>query len=230
MPRTTCHAGGLQHGHWVRRFPRDRQRCAGPDGRAQTEQDFREAPRLVARAHHGRDFTLRGLIDELADRGLKVDYRSVREFVHAENLSLKKALSPANASVLTPPAGARNGRNIRVTSIPSVCSLSTRPGPRPTWQPCGGGRRAAPGSQPSARPLEDHDLPSRVAPQSDRYAMGSRWSVRGRELHNIYAEKVLLPTLEPMTFFCRIFARPESCRASLRQAQAPAPQSCGATC
>jgi len=131
-----CHAGGLQHGHWVRRFPRDRQRCAGPDGRAQTEQDFREAPRLVARAHHGRDFTLRGLIDELADRGLKVDYRSVREFVHAENLSLKKALSPANAAVLTPPAGARNGRNIRVTSIPSVCSLSTRPGPRPTWQPC----------------------------------------------------------------------------------------------
>jgi transposase len=37
-----------------------------------------------------RDFTLRGLVVELAGRGLKVDYRSVWEFVHAEKLSFKK--------------------------------------------------------------------------------------------------------------------------------------------
>src|SRR6266403_1895465 len=37
-----------------------------------------------------RDFTLRGLVVELAERGLKVDYRSVWEFVHAEKLSFKK--------------------------------------------------------------------------------------------------------------------------------------------
>ena len=36
------------------------------------------------------DFTLRGLVAELAERGLKVDYRSVWEFVHAEQLSFKK--------------------------------------------------------------------------------------------------------------------------------------------
>jgi transposase len=36
------------------------------------------------------DFTLRGLVDELAERGLTVDYRSVWEFVHAEKLSFKK--------------------------------------------------------------------------------------------------------------------------------------------
>src|SRR5262245_1177061 len=36
------------------------------------------------------DFTLRGLVGELADRGVKVDYRSVWEFVHAERLSFKK--------------------------------------------------------------------------------------------------------------------------------------------
>jgi transposase len=36
------------------------------------------------------DFTLRGLVGELAGRGLKVDYRSVWEFVHAERLSFKK--------------------------------------------------------------------------------------------------------------------------------------------
>lgn len=37
-----------------------------------------------------RDFTLRGLVVELATRGVKVDYRQVWEFVHAEGLSFKK--------------------------------------------------------------------------------------------------------------------------------------------
>jgi len=37
-----------------------------------------------------KDFTLRGLVVELAERGLKVDYRSVWNFVHAEKLSFKK--------------------------------------------------------------------------------------------------------------------------------------------
>jgi transposase len=36
------------------------------------------------------DFTLRGLVVELGERGLKVDYRSVWRFVHAEKLSFKK--------------------------------------------------------------------------------------------------------------------------------------------
>ena len=36
------------------------------------------------------DFTLRGLVAELAGRGLKVDYHSVWNFVHAEKLSFKK--------------------------------------------------------------------------------------------------------------------------------------------
>jgi transposase len=39
-----------------------------------------------------RDFTLRGLVADLAERGLEVDYRSVWEFVHAEQLSFKKSL------------------------------------------------------------------------------------------------------------------------------------------
>ncbi len=38
-----------------------------------------------------REFTLRALVDELAKRGLKVDYRSVCvKFVHAETRALKK--------------------------------------------------------------------------------------------------------------------------------------------
>ena len=55
-------------------------------------------PKKIAGAH--RDwlvkrcgeaaFTLRGLVAELAARGLKVDYRSVWAFVHAEKLRHKK--------------------------------------------------------------------------------------------------------------------------------------------
>ena len=44
---------------------------------------------LIARCR-SNDFTLRGLVAELAERGLKVDYRSVWAFVHAEGLSFKK--------------------------------------------------------------------------------------------------------------------------------------------
>ena len=40
-----------------------------------------------------KDFTLRGLVAELAERGLKVDYRTVWHFVHAEKLSFKKTVA-----------------------------------------------------------------------------------------------------------------------------------------
>jgi putative transposase len=44
---------------------------------------------LLARCRDGA-FTLRGLVSELAKQGLKVDYRVVWAFVHAEKLSHKK--------------------------------------------------------------------------------------------------------------------------------------------
>jgi hypothetical protein len=37
-----------------------------------------------------KEFTVRGLVDELAERALKVDYRTMWELVHAEKLSYKK--------------------------------------------------------------------------------------------------------------------------------------------
>jgi transposase len=43
------------------------------------------------------DFTLRGLVAELAERGVKVDYRTVWNFVHAERLSFKKKRSARRA-------------------------------------------------------------------------------------------------------------------------------------
>jgi len=55
-------------------------------------------PRVIAGEHHSwlverckaGAFTLRGLVVELAARGLKVDRHSVWDFVHAEGLSFKK--------------------------------------------------------------------------------------------------------------------------------------------
>lgn len=45
-----------------------------------------------------RDFTLRGLVAELAEHGVKVDYRSVWRFVHSEGLSFKKKRSAKRAT------------------------------------------------------------------------------------------------------------------------------------
>ncbi len=44
---------------------------------------------LVQRCRE-KDFTLQGLVGELAARGLKVNYRTVWNFVHGEKLSFKK--------------------------------------------------------------------------------------------------------------------------------------------
>jgi putative transposase len=61
-----------------------------------------------------RDFTLRGLVAELGERGLMVDYRSVWEFVHAEKLSYKKRRSsPRNRPARMSRVGALNGQNTR---------------------------------------------------------------------------------------------------------------------
>jgi transposase len=60
---------------------------------------------LAERCKSG-DFTLRGLVVELAGRGLKVDYRTMWAFVRAENLSYKNvwpAPLQAASSILTAP-------------------------------------------------------------------------------------------------------------------------------
>jgi len=71
-------------------------------------------PRKIAGDHRAwliqrcqsADFTLRGLVAELAKRDLKVDYRAVWEFVHAEKLSFKKnpARQRAGSRRRRPPA------------------------------------------------------------------------------------------------------------------------------
>ena len=64
---------------------------------------------LVDRIKDG-DFTLHELVAELAERGLKVDYHTMWDFVHGEKLSFKKRRwLPASASAPTSRAGVGNG-------------------------------------------------------------------------------------------------------------------------
>jgi len=57
-----------------------------------------------------REFTLRGLVAELAARGLEADYWAVWTFVHEQGLTHKKRhWSPASKAVPMSPAGGSNG-------------------------------------------------------------------------------------------------------------------------
>ena len=75
---------------WVRRFRETGSVAPGQMGGHKPKKISGKYRDWLLERTKARDFTLRGLVAELAERGLKVDYRSVWEFVHAENLSFKK--------------------------------------------------------------------------------------------------------------------------------------------
>jgi len=75
---------------WVRRLRETGSIAPGKMGGHRPKAISGEYRVWVLQRIKDRDFTLRGLVDEFAERGLKVDYRSVWEFVHAEKLSFKK--------------------------------------------------------------------------------------------------------------------------------------------
>lgn len=75
--------------HWLKRFK--------ATGKVAPKRVGGYKPATLSGAHRDwllertkSDFTLRGLVAELAERDVKVDYRSVWRFVHAEGLSFKK--------------------------------------------------------------------------------------------------------------------------------------------
>ena len=116
---------------------------------------------------------MRGLVGELADRGLKVDYHSVWNFVHAEKLSFKKN------------RGGERTRPTRRRAPPRTVDRTARPDrsrapglhrrdldqdQHGAAAGMGAARRSA-CRQGSPRPLEDHDLHGRASPRPDRCAM-----------------------------------------------------------
>ena len=75
---------------WVRRQRETGSVAPGKMGGHRPKAISGEHASWLSRRIKRGDFTLRGLVGELAERGLKVDYRSVWEFLHAEKLSFKK--------------------------------------------------------------------------------------------------------------------------------------------
>ena len=83
--------GGGEHGdHLGASVPTDGSVAPGKMGGHKPKAIAGEHRAWLLQRIKERDFTLRGLVAELAERGLKVDYRSVWNFVHAEKLSFKK--------------------------------------------------------------------------------------------------------------------------------------------
>jgi putative transposase len=76
--------------HWVRRFRETGSVAPGQMGGRKPKAIAGAYAAFLARRVRDGAFTLRGLVAELAEHGLKVDYRSVWNFVHAEKLSFKK--------------------------------------------------------------------------------------------------------------------------------------------
>jgi transposase len=63
-----------------------------------------------------RDFTLRGLVAELCERGIRVDYVQVWRFVHAEGLSFKKKRAARRTA---PPVDRETARTVEEVSGPA---------------------------------------------------------------------------------------------------------------
>lgn len=76
--------------NWVRRFRATGSVAPGQMGGHKPKKIKGEHRAWLVHRCREQDFTLRGLVAELAERGLKVEYRTMWDFVHAEKLSYKK--------------------------------------------------------------------------------------------------------------------------------------------
>ena len=77
---------------WVKRYQETGSLEPGQMGGHKQKAIRGEHEESLTRRVREGGFTLRGLVRELADRGLTVDYRSVWNFVHTEKLSVKKTV------------------------------------------------------------------------------------------------------------------------------------------
>ena len=123
-------------------------------------------------------FTLRGLVSELADRGLTVDYHTVWNFVHQQGLSYKKDRPCGRA--------AKAGRG-KTAGVVEEVSRSPRPQAACLHRrdvdedqhgadPRMGSERSEASRSGSSWPLEDHDISCRSQGRSPRCALRLRWS------------------------------------------------------
>ena len=131
----SCHAASARFGvapssaiKWMRRYRDTGSAAPGRMGGRRTNI-LSGATRDWLLERVRQDFTLRGLVAELAERGVKVDYVQVWRFAHAEGLSFKKkAFCPPNSSDPRSRGAGHSGRSIRAGLIRRASSSSTKPG------------------------------------------------------------------------------------------------------
>ena len=92
------------------------------------------------------EVTVRGLMTELAERGVAVSYGTVWNFIHREGMSFKKSVLPAEQDR---PDVAR--RSARWKKYQARLVFTMKPGSRPTWLPSEVGARGAGGSRQRSR-------------------------------------------------------------------------------
>ena len=76
--------------NWLRRFHETGSAAPGQMGGHKPKTLSGKIRDWLLERCRARDFTLRGLVVELAERDVLVDYHSVWDFVHAEGLTHKK--------------------------------------------------------------------------------------------------------------------------------------------
>jgi transposase len=144
------------------------------------------------------DFTIRGLVAELAGRGLKVDYHSVWDFVHAEKLSFKKkrggwrTRSTRRGAAASPVGKIPRSRRSERLVFSDETWTRTDMAPLRGWTPRG---RRLHAKVPHGRWKTMTFL---AALRRDR--IDAPWFIEGPidgVSFRIYVEKVLLPTLRP---------------------------------
>jgi transposase len=95
---------------WVRRFEDTGAVAPGQMGGHKPRKISGEYETWLADRIGERDFTLHGLVGELAERGLEVDSHTVWDFVHAAGFSFKKRRwSPANGTARISSVAGRSG-------------------------------------------------------------------------------------------------------------------------
>lgn len=142
---------------------------------------------LVART--AAAFTLRGLVAELAGRGLRVDYRTVWTFIRREGLSFKKTVLASEQN--HPGVARKRGRwktlqgridPRRLVFIDETWAILRQAQDEYGAVARVGSARSAPAGTGSLRTLEDHDIPRRPALRPHRCAMGARRANQWRKL------------------------------------------------
>ena len=145
-----------------------------------------------------KDFTLRGLVAELAARGLKVDYRSVWTFVHDEKLSSKKSVAAGERD--RPDVARRRAQWIKYQDRIDPSRLvfidetwtKTNMAPLRGWGPRG--------SRLIAKVPHGHWNTTTFLAALRHDRIDAPWLVEGPidgESFHLYVEKILVPTLRP---------------------------------